>query len=317
MKNTVRQQGTRGDNAIAFFVSRISMVVMALILLPAFAAGPSGSGTPTQNPRLASLQIEIWPEFDRPAALVIFRAELAANVALPAAVSLRIPASSGGPTAVAASTGPGAGLFNVKYERTEANGFITLNFSAPQRMFHIEFYEPFATGTADRSYTYVWPGDFAVDKPSVIVQEPAGALNLTVQPFLDGTTTDEKGLRYRSGELGTLAAGKQLPIKVSYTKTGSQTSTEMLQPKAAIASPVPVPVQATGLAGKSPRWWALVFAIAAALVIAAWAAYLGWRLRGKAPAAQPKGAGFCSKCGASLDPGDRFCSKCGASLGKK
>jgi len=310
-----KRQGTWTGGAPAVFVSRILMIVMALILLPALAAGPSGSGTPKKNPRLASLQIEIWPEYDRPAALVILRGELAADVALPAPLSLRIPASSGGPAAVASSTGPGAGLINVKYERRNADDFITLSFEVPQRVFHVEFYEPLATGAPERNYTYVWPGDFAVDRLSMILQEPAEALNLSVQPNLDGTATDSKGLRYRSAELGAMEAGKRLPLKIRYMKTASQTSAEILQPKTANLSPAP----ATVPSGKSPGWWALVLAIAAALVIAAWAAYLWWwwwRRRGKTSAAQPKGAGFCSQCGAQQASGDRFCPKCGTPLGK-
>jgi hypothetical protein len=312
MTSTTRRQDTQAGSALAAFVSKILIVVLALTLLPALAAGPSGSGAPKRNPRLASLQIEIWPEFDRPAALVILRGELAADVALPAAVSLRIAASSGGPTAVASSTGPGAGLSNMQHERKNAGDFITVSFEAAQRLFHVEFYEPLATGTPERTYTYVWPGDFAADRLSVILQEPAGALNLSVQPFLDGTATGQYGLRYRSMDRGAMEAGKQLPIKISYTKADSRTSEQILQPNSANSSLLPTPSST----GKTPRWWALIFAIAAALVIAAWVAYLWWRLRVKTSAPQPKGAGFCSQCGTRSAPGDRFCSKCGAPLGK-
>lgn len=34
----------------------------------------------------------------------------------------------------------------------------------------------------ERNYTYVWPGDFTVDQLSMILQEPAEALNISVQP---------------------------------------------------------------------------------------------------------------------------------------
>ena len=49
--------------------------LMPLMLL-ATAVSAAGSSGPTGNPRLASLQIEVWPEFDRPAAaLVILRGD--------------------------------------------------------------------------------------------------------------------------------------------------------------------------------------------------------------------------------------------------
>ena len=100
MNDTTKRPGTRTGNVLAIFALRILMLVLAFVLLPAFAASPSDNGAPKRSPRLASLQIEIWPEFDRPAALVILRGELAADVALPATVSLRISNTdeSGAPT---------------------------------------------------------------------------------------------------------------------------------------------------------------------------------------------------------------------------
>jgi len=233
-----------------------------------------------------------------------------ADVALPAAVSLRLAASSGGPTAVAFSTGPSANLLNLKYDRKDAGDFITLRFVVPERYFHVEFYEPLATVTPDRSYTYVWPGDLAADRVSVIVQEPATASSFSVQPNLGAATAGQNGLFYRSAELGALDAGKQLPIRVSYTKTNPRTSEEILKPTALDSSPAPT----TG-SGKGAFGWILVLGVAPVLLIGAGAAFLWWRRRWKASGAQARGAAFCSKCGAQSASGDRFCSKCGAPLG--
>jgi hypothetical protein len=75
--------------------SLMRLLVAALALAPALAAAQA-------NPRFASLSVEIWPEYDRAGAvLVILKAELAPEVKLPAQLQLRLPASSGGPTAVA------------------------------------------------------------------------------------------------------------------------------------------------------------------------------------------------------------------------
>jgi len=319
MKGTTKRPGNRTGNALAAFASRILAVVLAATLLPAFAASPPGNGAQKGNPRLASLQIEVWPEFDRPAALVILRGELAADVALPAAVSLRIPASSGGPAAVASAAGPDAGLANMKYESRNAGDFITLSFETPHRLFHVEFYEPLVTAKPERSYTYVWPGDLAVNRLSVILQEPAGARDISVQPNLDSTSTGQNGLRYRSAELGPLEAGKQLPIRIRYTKAAAQTSTEMLQPAAKALQPEPSNASPAPVTGSGAKLrWALILATAAALVIGIGAGVMWWQERGKTSDEQPGDTGLCSKCGAKLATGDHFCSKCGApSAGKK
>lgn len=297
------------SGAGAVLASRALMVVLAIVLLPALTAVPSSRGAPKGNPRLASLQIEIWPEFDRPAALVILKGELAADVALPAAVSLRITASSGGPVAVAYATAEKTGLLNLKYERMDAGDFITLRFEVPERVFHVEFYDPLNTSTPDRSYAYAWSGDLAADRLSVILQEPAAATNISVQPGLEGTATGQEGLRYRSAELGAFEAGKQLPIRIRYTKTDSRTSAEILKLKAPQTSPSPA-----ASSGQEPVWPLVVIA-AAALLAGGGAAFLWWRRAAKASGAQPGGAIFCTKCGNRLGSGDRFCSKCGAQVG--
>src|SRR4030067_3097186 len=116
MTDAVRRNAARPGGAPVYFASRILTLILAVMLLPACAAAPSARDVAKGKPRLASLQIESWPEFDRPAAaLVILKGEIAAGVPLPAAVSLRIPAASGGPTAGAAPAPTGGPLRKTKY----------------------------------------------------------------------------------------------------------------------------------------------------------------------------------------------------------
>ncbi|MBE0613383.1 MAG: zinc ribbon domain-containing protein [Burkholderiales bacterium] len=294
--------------------SRLLMAFLALSLLPAYAAGPSGGGGPLRNPRLESMQIEVWPEFDRPAALVILRGALAADTKLPADVTLRIAASTGGPSAMAYSAVAGGNLLNLEHERTDAKDYITLRFKVPERYFHIEFYDPLATGTPERSYTYVWPGDLAVNRMGVVVQEPAEASDFSVLPKLEAGAKGQDGLRYVSGELGAQEAGKQLPIKVSYKKTDKRTSAEILQPKAQTSAPAAVSAAPAAGSGDEVTKGVLVFILAVSLLIGIGMAFLWWRERAKAGVARPGGAGACTKCGTPRDPDDRFCSNCGAKL---
>ena len=279
--------------------------LMPLMLL-ATAVSAAGSSGPTGNPRLASLQIEVWPEFDRPAAaLVILRGELPTGVALPAAISLRIPATTGGPSAVAYSAGANGDVLNLKYSRSDAGDFITLNFDAPTRLFHVEFYDRLVASGPARSYAYDWTGDLAADRIRLILQEPATASDLSVQPALDATTVGQDGLRYRSADLGPRQAGEPLEVQVRYSKTEARTSTEILKSKAPDPSP---PSLAGPSKGELAVW---LIAVVAALVMAGIAAS-NWRTRRKsAPASAPGGSGFCRKCRAPTASGDRFCSTCG------
>jgi hypothetical protein len=302
------KRSSAGD-ARASFAARLLLALLALALHPAIAAGPSAGGAPLRNPQLESLQIEIWPEYDRQAALVIFRAALAADTKLPATVHLRIPASSGGPSAMAYATAASGNLLNLPYERKDAGDAITLQFSVPERYFHVEFYDRLATGVPERAYTYTWPGDMGIGQLRVIMQEPAAVSNFSTQPKLDATASGQDGLRYHSAELGMQAAGKPLPISVRYTKADARTSAEILHPSVPAAAPAPAANSKDDVTKG-----VLLFILVISLLVGLGTAVLWWRGRPKASAARAGAAGACGKCGAPRAAGDRFCPNCGARL---
>jgi hypothetical protein len=286
----------------------------------------AGSVHAQENPRLATLEIDIWPDFDQPAALVILRAEIAANVNLPAAVSLRIPSSSGGPAALAYSASADGQLLNLDYERSDAQGdFITLTFSAPERFFQLEFYDPMAIGTVDRSYTYTWPGGLAVDQLSVELQEPATATDLSVQPELGPGVLHPDGLLYREAGLGASDVGQTLTIDVSYKKTDARTSAEIL----GLETRAPQ-AEGTGSEEGMPFWLLVLVVLAVVVTIVSVAVLWRWRRRALATSAprvtraarrREQAAGrrenatnFCPQCGTALRSRDRFCPECGAAV---
>lgn len=306
-----RRRDMPAGGAATVFASTMAIIVFVIMPLLALAAAPPGPSVAQQNPRFANLQIDIWPEFDRRAALVILKGELAPELALPAAVSLRIPASSGGPTAVAFAASARAELLNLAYDRTDGDGFITLRFNAPQRFIHVEFYDPLATSTPERSYSYVWPADLAVERLNVRFQEPAASSDISVAPELRAGVEGPDGLLYRTADLGAREAGKQLPIEIRYTKRNSRTSAEILGMSAPAAAP-----QAPASSSQRFPDWLLGLLSVAVVSVGAVAGIFWWRRREKASGTQPGGAGFCSRCGNRLASGDRFCSKCGAAVRK-
>jgi len=310
-----RYSDDRGHHAAAVSAASLCMIAVALLVMPAFASAQTG-GARKDNPRLASLNIEIWPEYDRPAALVILRGAVAEGVKLPAAIMLRLPAASGGPGAVAYSTTADGNLLNLKHERANAGEFITLKFEVPERFFHVEFYEPIATGAAARTYRYVWPGDLAVERATLVVQEPASASEFSVEPRLESLSTGQDGLRYRTAELGTLDAGKPVPIALRYTKLDAVPS----KPKAAeqplpVAAAAPANVAAPAAAATGaefPHWALPLAAITLVSLLGAMVVLWHWRRESRAT---KLATGFCAKCGAAQAPGSRFCANCGAQVG--
>ena len=303
----------------------LSAVLFALLLAswlgrqPAIAVDPAAV-----NPRLTSLEIDIWPEFDRPSTLVILRAEIAEGATLPVEVSLRIPTSSGGPQALASSPSADARLIDLRYERSNVQvDFTTVKFTTPDRFFQLEFYDRLRTDNADRRYTYVWPGDLAVGHLIVQVQKPAGSTNLSVQPKLGDRPVAAGGLTYREGDLGAFDVGKPETIGIQYRKTDSRTSAEIL----GLPTATP-PSTGKGSDGGLPSWLPIA-AVAASIVVGGGAVTL-WLRRGR-PIPGTSGqmtraqrrrqdvrinAGSCQQCGGRLRSRDRFCPECGAPAGR-
>ena len=292
----------------------------ALAVAGMTAGSPARAQTAVINPSLAHLEIDIWPEFDKASAvLVILRGEIAADMTLPAQVSVRIPTSSGGPIAVAEAETATDQLLELPYQSSDVQvDFMTINFIATNRFIHVEFYDPLKTESPARAYKYLWPGDFSAAQVTLQVQEPAGASEVSVSPALGAPVQQADGLFYRQGDLGALELGKGLAVDVGYQRTETRTSTDILglgQGTAASSS------------GKS-EWTTtrllILGAMGAASAVLLATALVLWRRQvaraRAAPASRVQrrrqgmagGSGSaCGKCSSELQPGARFCPSCG------
>ncbi len=317
----VRPACVPGPGCLARLPAIVLGFVLSLLLGLALAPSPAlaqAKGAAAGGPRLSNLSIEIWSEYDRPgAALVILKGELAPEVALPAKIALRLPKSSGGPSAVAFFKEPGGGPLNLEHKAETTGDVINVRFELPERVFLVEFYDPIPTAQPARGYTYTWAGDLAADRVTVVTQEPATATGLAMQPKHERTNTGSDGLNYLSAQLGPQPAGKALPITVRYSKGDARTTTEIVKPKpsapAAAAPVAPSGPAAPAPASGAPLPGSVIAMIAVGLLsgVTALGLFL-WQRRGGAPSVPPHGA--CTKCGAPRRANDRFCGKCGAKL---
>ncbi|MFO1303340.1 MAG: zinc ribbon domain-containing protein [Burkholderiales bacterium] len=292
-------------NTFQFAARVVSLAAFALLMSPTALAQSSAT-------KLSELSIEIWPEFDRPAALVLLRGTIAEGVKLPAIVSLRVPATAEGPAAVAYSTTPDGNLLNLTHDKTTSGAYTTIKFEAPSRWFHIEFYEPLSTASAARSYTYTWPGDLAVERASAVVQEPAGSQGLTTEPALGNLSQGAGGLTYRTGTLGALAQGKPTAITLKYSKSDARPTVDIKGLRTAQNAQAPAPAAPStppSSPGGLPEWVVPMSAFAGLALAGVLALVLLWRRKGGEVV-----AAFCSKCGGALRADDKFCGKCGAKI---
>jgi hypothetical protein len=274
---------------------------------------------------LSALEVDLWPEYDRPSVLVIYRITLSPEVGLPADLTLRIPVAAGEPHAVAAKQ-PDGSLVNIEYQRVVSGDWGVVSLTASQPELQLEYYDPGITreGTT-RRFEYRWPGDYTVEDMKIQVQQPLGATNLRTSPSLGEQVTDANGLSYHNANIGALSAGQEFDISVVYDKTteGLTAAGLQVQPSAPVAD-----IAQGWLSQLQPAlpWGLLVLGVILLVGGAVWYWQSGKRgekpsqpRRRRKPAAAaeepaPKGHVYCHSCGKRAGPGDRFCRACGTRL---
>ena len=142
------------------------------------------------------------------------------------------------------------------------------------------------------------------------------------------TGLDDLGNPTFSADLGPLAAGQAIPLRVSYTKSDDEPSTTF--------QPLPAATTAPAASGSNQNWLPIVVGAALRVLVGGIVLYLLWRRQsGKttrqarrraarkkgAPAERPQAvrpaapaaaSQFCVQCGQKFEGSDKFCRNCGA-----
>ncbi|WP_322808001.1 zinc ribbon domain-containing protein [Thermanaerothrix sp.] len=279
---------------------------------------------------LASLEIDLWPEYDRPEMLVIYRLTLDNSVKLPAQLTLRIPAAVGSPYNVAYEDAADGMLYNLNYSTQTDGNWLRVSFTTPSPTLQVEYYDPgLKKEGALRTFEYLWPGDYAVKDLTVVVQQPPTATAWTLIPSMGSGVKGNDGLTYYHYAVGELKAGTSFVLRLRYEKANDDLSAPMqpVQPAA--------PIETAGSEQGGPWYtqvWVLVIAAGAVLILTG---LLWWFALTRAPAqkrtdkrprhaarmgvspssdASPLRGLYCPACGHRVQPEDRFCRTCGTRL---
>jgi hypothetical protein len=303
----------------------VSLLLLIIILLLPFGARAQDSIS------LSSLEIQIWPEYDKPSVLVIYQMTLSASTTFPISLSVRIPIAAGEPNAVAAKQVDGT-LYNISYTRQVAGEWAIISFSTTTPDIQLEYYDPglIKEGNA-RHYQYLWPGDYASNQTTIEVQQPAGATDMRISPSLSvGTTGSDNLTYYREEDIGAISAGQNISITIDYNKSTDTLSAENLpvQPSAAIP-------QSTASDLNVSTWLPWILGILGAGLILGGIIWF-WqsgrqrpasksrRRRSKASEPEPglnlntaEDGIYCAQCGKRAAPGDLYCRSCGTPIHSK
>jgi hypothetical protein len=284
-----------------------------------FNAGPSLAQTSVQ---IDQLQVDLWPEFDRSDMLVIYRGTLPATLPLPVTLTLRIPAQVGQPHAVAYDDGTG-NLLQADYTTAVTEDWLAITFETLTPNFQVEFYDSMTRVGDQRSYTFVWPGDYPVEQLSVFLLPPSGATDVQTDPPL-AFAEQSSGTPGYGSALGSLAAEQDARVTISYSgkveivgdvvsqQTNEDNNDTLLLAAAGIA--------VVGLAIGGTVWYTRKLGRRSSRDATPQrrpAKRPRRAARGPTKVAKTSSTRFCTQCGRSLRADDRFCGRCGAPVKKK
>ena len=272
--------------------------------------------------RINQLSVSVWPEYDDPRILVIYRGAFAEESVFPAWVDFYIP--EGSEIIGAGKTTPQGELLLQEYNIHEERGrqVISINLSTPT--FFLEYYHDPFSGKTQKSFEQRIENKYPVDSLTVAVQQPLKAESFTLAPQADSRRTDTQGFSDHLYDFQDLAAESSVKISVSYKKDDPnpsmprQTTAQQGAGEAPYGDGETAPDVKTGMSGVT---FTGIILLAAAVVVAA-----AFIMRKKAEkrvensrgpherTAGREGWKFCPCCGAELKKDYRFCPSCGHSL---
>lgn len=261
--------------------------------------------------QLAALMVEIWPEYDRPETLIIYRGQLADSTPLPATVTFNLPASVKQIFAVAVLSETGE-LLTHPYQFDAGR----LTFTLTGRNFQFEYYDPAVVKKEghQRVLNFSAQTAYPITVLQMGVQQPLNVGSMQFDPAPGQTETGTDGQTRYFFDYQDVSAGLPINLTGAYTKPDDIL---IIQPEAVSPAPAATDWQlwlGYGLIGLG----ALVLLAVGGLWFkgrpaASVAPPIPSRANSKTPAGEPSlDSRFCYRCGVPYKPDALFCHHCGA-----
>jgi len=255
------------------------------------------------TPRLTSLSVSLWPEYDDPRLLVIYQGQFPAGAA-PAQVALTIPAGAE-IIATAYLASDGVNLLNAP-EPVQASPVpdgLLVTYPLPEPTFHLEYYVPISRTGTTRQITYTLNVPYEIATLTVDIQEPTQSTNFAITPA-GGSKRSEAGFQYTRLDLGAAQVGQKIPITITYNRA-------TLTPAVTKTQDEPASQPSTG--GTNDLLRRILLGLSAsllsgAILIVVWR---WWQRRASPVVAHHSSTLYCTACGARLPADAFFCPRCG------
>jgi hypothetical protein len=263
---------------------------------------------------LSDVTVQLWPEYDQPSMLVIFDFTISDKTSLPAQVTFRLPTEAN--IIAVAYRGSDNNLLNAIFEEpTRGAEWQTLTIKVESfAKYRVEYYEPLTTTGSTRRFSYLWPGDYAVDVFNIGVQEPVDTNSVTGEPALEKTQAN--GVNYYIAKTQSLSAGQQYILNLQYDK-----KTDALAVPPSGVQTGPINDTTSGRVALNNYLPYILGGVGVLLIVGGLVYYFQSsrakdRKSRRRSGSQREGDSnvHCHQCGTRAHSGDRFCRTCGTRL---
>ena len=204
------------------------LIKVPIILFLLLISLPSGGNAQTET-SLESLRISLWPEYDRPGVLVLYKARLLPETDSPTILRLPLPATVDSPHAVAAWYPDDQLDDNVAWDLVREGSRVFLEVETPTNGAWIEFYSPLDIQDANRNFDFLIPGGIEIGELTVDVMHPVGASDVRIMPEGEvGEGSNDLTTTYIN--LGARSENDEQEITISYRKPSSTMLSAPQQP---------------------------------------------------------------------------------------
>jgi hypothetical protein len=298
----------------------LAFVTGVLFVFPSFAFAQN-------KVAIQSVNVSLWPEYDKAEMLVINSIVLSKDTVLPVQLDVHVPADAVLHTvAVGESSGAvsdqGIDCKTKKNCTKKKDGdWLVVSINATGPAVRIEYYDPGLKKDGNlRSYSYRWLGDYDVTDFVAVFQEPFDATQFKSSLSLqDDGVHPEDNMQYYSSDVGAVPAGKVFTFDLSYQKPTNELSVSRLE-----IQPVVVNENTPGRVSLNNFLPYIIGGLGVILIVGGLVYYRQSgrsgskksRRRQHARADREEDAGevYCAQCGTRARGGDRFCRICGSRI---
>jgi hypothetical protein len=284
-----------------------------------------------------NLLVEIWPEYDRPEVLVIYRGELSPTTPLPAQLVFRLPGYLEAMHAVAVERdGVLVDVDPAVIELRHEGEDLLLTFSPDSAKIQFEYYDPVILTQQNqiRQLAFQFSVPYRIETTTFEVQEPFQAEDFSLTPEPGDAFVGRDGLNYHTIQVAGLAPPDTFELSATYERDTTELSAQQLAGNVS-AQPPSISVITEPSTSEGFKLGYLLIGGGVLLLLAV-GGYWWWtsnkqaepepsRRRATRPKSRRKGrqkesdktptvnsGGFCYRCGTALRADANFCHNCGA-----